>query len=233
MELIIHILLLFIVVNSILKMSFWKWWHVLIFSTISALFVLWSEQFAILQSKTQLYDFMQNSEALKNVAVLITIEAAINLAYSFVALRTQFGLKKRRRLMVLHWYPGLLIFPILFYILTQSIFVFAGIDFDKITYIIAISVFVTIPLLRKGIKYLIPETEFRLEIHFLVTLFVAFIGLLTTVNGNVTYVATEQDYNIRALVLAFSIFATTFLVGYIWNKYKWHFLQKKNNKISD
>lgn len=233
MELIINILLVFIVINSILKLSFWKWWHVLLFSIVSASFVLWTKQFAIEQSKTQLHDFFMNVDALKNVAVIITIEAAIHLAYSFAALRNQFGLKKKRKLMILHWYPGILVFPVMFYALTQSIFISSGVDFDAITYIFATVVLVAIPLLRKGIKFLIPESEFRLEIHFLVTLFVAFIGLLTTVNGNVTYAATEQSYNAKSLLLAFSIFIITFVVGYIFNKYKWQFLQKRaKNKIS-
>ncbi|MCK9448217.1 MAG: hypothetical protein M0Q41_04485 [Bacteroidales bacterium] len=230
MKLIIHILLLFIIVNSILKLSFWKWWHALLFSVGAAAFVVWTKQFAIMQSKTQLHDFMMNADMLKNVAVIITIESAINLVYSFTALSNQFGKKKKRKLMLLHWYPGILFFPVLFYLLTQAIFTFPGVDFDTLTFLLAMAIVVAIPLLRKGLKYLIPESEFRLEIHFLVTLFVAFIGLLTTVNGHVTYAATKQEYNPKALLLALIIFALTFFTGYLWNKHKWKFLQKRTKK---
>lgn len=106
MKLIIHILLLFIIVNSILKLSFWKWWHALLFSVGAAAFVVWTKQFAIMQSKTQLHDFMMNADMLKNVAVIITIESAINLVYSFTALSNQFGKNKKRKLMLLRWYLG-------------------------------------------------------------------------------------------------------------------------------
>ncbi len=233
MEYIIHILMLFIAINFVLKLSFWKWWQSLVFIILFSLFILWAKQFAILQSKTQLRDFMMNVDALKNLAVIITIESSIHLFYSFIVLSNKFGTKGKKWLMAFHWYPGLLIFPVIFYFLTQAIFTFSGVSFNTITYLIALLVLLAIPLLRKGIKILIPETEFRLEIHFLVSLFVAFIGLLSTVNGNVTYAATEQKYNVKTLILAFSIFAFAFFIGYAWNKYKWQFLKKREkHKIS-
>ena len=54
MELIIHILMLFIVINCSFKLSFWKLWQTVIYSLIAGLFVAGTWQYAILQSKTQI-----------------------------------------------------------------------------------------------------------------------------------------------------------------------------------
>ncbi len=53
----------------------------------------------------------------------------------------------------------------------------------------------------------------RLETHFLVSLFVCIIGLLTTVNGNVTYPAVDEPTNWRALGFAFGLFLVLFVLG--------------------
>ena len=50
MELIIHILMLFIVINCSFKLSFWKLWQTVIYSLIAGLFVAGTWQYAILQS---------------------------------------------------------------------------------------------------------------------------------------------------------------------------------------
>ncbi|MEO5108221.1 hypothetical protein ABH015_23800, partial [Bacteroides ovatus] len=76
MELIIHILMLFIVINCSFKLSFWKLWQTVIYSLIAGLFVAGTWQYAILQSKTQIADYLQNTEALQNMAIIITLESA-------------------------------------------------------------------------------------------------------------------------------------------------------------
>lgn len=230
MELIIQISMLFIVINCILKLSFWKWWQAIIFSIFCAIFVLWAEQYAIIQSKTQINDYLMNREALQDAAVLVTIESAICFAFCFAALRNLFGRKVKRWLLPLYWYPSFLLFPVLFYILTQSIFSLSGTDFDTVSYIIAGMVFIVLPVAAYGIKYLFPEKELRLEVHFLVSLFVAILGLLTTVNGNVTYAAAEEPINFKALGLSFALFIVTFLIGYAWNKVRWKITQRKQLK---
>lgn len=230
MEFIIQILMLFIVINCILKLSFWKWWQAVIFSAACAIFVLWAEQYAILQSKTQINDYLMNREALQDAAVLVTIESAICFAFCFAALRNLFGRKVKRWLLPLYWYPSLLLLPVLFYILTQSIFSLSGVNFDTVSYVMAGTVFIILPLAAYGIKYMFPEKELRLEVHFLVSLFIAILGLLTTVNGNVTYAAAEEPINFKALGLSLVLFIVTFLIGYAWNKIRWRIIQRKQLK---
>lgn len=230
MELIIQILMLFIVINCIIKLSFWKPWQAGVFGLVCAVFIIWSCQYAILQSKTQLADYLKNTKIMQDAAVLVTVESAICFAFCFAALRNMFGKKIKRWIQPLYWYPSLLLFPVLFYILTQIIFAMPGTNFTTISYLLATGVLIALPALSYLVRYLYPEKELRLEVYFLVSLFVCIMGLITTVNGNVTYAAVEEPLNIRALLLSLSLFVVTFLMGYAWNKVKWIIRQRKELK---
>lgn len=231
MELIIQILMVFIIINCILKLSFRSLWQSILFGAICAVFIIWAKEYAIMQSKTQIADYLKNRTALQNTAVLVTAESAICFAFCFAALKNMFGKRVKHWLMPLYWYPSLLIFPVLFYILTQTIFSLSGTDFDTIAYIISGITFVVIPIAAYGIRRLIPEDELRLEVHFLVSLFVCILGLLTTVNGDVTYAAVKEPVNFKALGLSLGLFIITFVIGYAWNKIKWSIRQKKKYGI--
>ncbi len=226
MEMVIQILVLFIIINSLLKLSFWKWWQTVIFAAITAVFVIWAQQYAIVQSKTQLQDYLLNRRALQDMAVLVTVESAICFAFCFAMLTDMFEKKRKLRIRFLHWYPNLLLFPVLFYLLTQAVFSFPGINFDTITYVFAGITFVAIPAASIGMKLLVREKELLLEVHFLVSLFIAILGLLTTVNGNVVYAAVKEPLDIKAITGAVIIFMLFFAVGFIWNRVKWRFGKK-------
>ena len=124
--------------------------------------------------------------------------------------------------------PSLLVFPVLFYLQTELVFSFPGTSFSAISYAFAAAVVVLFPLLCHLFRLLLPEKEMRLETHFLVSLFVCIIGLLTTVNGNVTYPAVDEPTNWRALGFAFGLFLVLFVLGALWNRIKWIVLQKRN-----
>ena len=91
-------------------------------------------------------------------------------------------------------------------------------------------VVIAIPLLSRLMKYLVPEDDLRLEVHFLVSLFICILGLLTTVNGKTTYAATEEALNWKAIILSIGLFVILFLIGFAWNKLKWPLLQRKELK---
>ena len=172
MELIIHILMLFIVINCSFKLSFWKLWQTVIYSLIAGLFVAGTWQYAILQSKTQIADYLQNTEALQNMAIIITLESALCFGYCVAFLRGLYGKKNLWWAELLRWYPSLLLFPVLFYYLTEAIFRLPGVDFSVTAWSLAGIVVIAIPLLSRLMKYLVPEDDLRLEVHFLVSLFI-------------------------------------------------------------
>ncbi|GAB6012764.1 hypothetical protein [Viscerimonas tarda] len=222
MEYILQILILFILISCLLKFSFWKLWQVALFGLVCAVFIVGTCQWAILQSKTQLTDFLYNTKIMQDGAVLITIEAALCFAFCFAELRAMSGIKKENRWKpLLYWYPGLLALPVLFYLQTQLIFGMPGTDFTALSYMLALAVFIALPLLSRFFKWLCPEKELRLEIYFLVNLFVCIVGLITTVNGTTTYATVKEPVNVKAVLLSLGMFAVFFMTGMLGHKYKW------------
>lgn len=231
MEIIVSILMLFIVIGSLLKISFNKFWYSMVIGAVAALFVVGTYQYATLQSKAQLADYLQNISIMQNIAVLVTIESLVMFAYDFLSLRRMVSRKTTRWFMqILSLFPGLLLFPALFFGLTQAIFSMPGIKFGMIAGLMALSVFILIPALTVGMKKLIPDEELRFEVHFVVTLFVTILGLVTTVNGHVTYAAIEQPVNWKAITTAIVAFTLAFLLGYGCNRLKWWLMKRVKDK---
>ena len=228
MEYIILILILFIFINTILKLSYWKWWQSVIFGFICGVFILFIYPIAISQSKTELAAYLNNPKVMQDLAVLVTLESIIYIAFCFMAMQQLYTRTIRRWVKLLFWYPGILVFPVLFYVLTNTIFNFPGVDFTTIAYTLAGGVFVLFPLLSIGIKWVLPEKELRLEVQFLISLFVTITGLISTENGNTVYSAVNEPSDIKALSVALGLFLLLFAVGYGWNKLKWRFKHKSD-----
>lgn len=221
MEYIIAVLILFILLNDMLKLSFWRWWQVALFSAILGVFVLVVTPYAAEQSKSELSSWLNNHKIMQNVAVLITIESVIIFGFAFMQLRQALGTKVKKHLMLpLAVYPGLLLIPILYFVLAQLFFALPGVSFSTVAYVLAISVFILFPLFSWGFTKILPEEELRLEVMFIVNLFVCIIGLITTVNGETTYAQVEQSFNIKAILSAIFLFLLLFIIGFVWKKYR-------------
>jgi hypothetical protein len=222
MQYIIQLLVFFILTGCLLKLSFWRLWQTVLFALLCAVFIIGTCQWAILQSKTQLSDFLNNAKTMQDAAVLVTIESAVCFAFCFAELRTIFGVKKEKWWKaLLYWYPGLLLFPVLFYLQTQLIFGMPGTGFTTLSYTLAATVFVALPIGARLIAAWYPERELRLEIYFLVNLFVCIIGLITTVNGNTTYSTVKEPIDIKAILISSGLFIVFFIAGILLNKVKY------------
>ncbi len=233
MEQVLFVLMLFVVINNAVKLSFWKWWQVGLFSLIAAAFVVVMYPYAILQSKTQIADYLQNTEALQNMAILVTAESAICFGFCVEYLRGVYGRKHPWWRRLLRWYPGLLLFPVLFYVLVELIFLMTGVSFTTTACMLAAAVLVLLPLFTRLMAWLVPESDLRIELHFLVSLFICILGLLSTVNGQTVYAPQDEPINWNAVLLSIVLFALFFAFGFVWNRIKFPLVQrlkKKRNK---
>lgn len=230
MEQIILVLMLFIVINCAFKLSFWKWWQAGLYSLLAAVFTVLACPYAILQSKTQIADYLQNVEALQDMAIIITLESAVCFSFCVTYLRGLFGKKNPWWAVALWWYPSLLLFPVLFYCLTELIFTFVGVPFSTVSYALAAVALAALPLLAKLVRYLVPESDLRLEMHFLISLFICMLGLLTTVNGKTVYAAVDEPVNWHAVALSVVLFVGLFLVGFVWDRLKFPLIQRWRNR---
>lgn len=224
---VIAILTAFIVINLVLKLSFWKVWQTALFGNIIFLFVWLSTDFASEQSQVTLEAMLNNPRVLSNITVLLTIETAVCMAFCFTSLRSIFKGKESRWNKILQWYPNLLIFPALFYILTQCIFYYAGVSFEQIAVGVGVISLVFIILGAFGIHKLLPEKDLRLELHFLVSLLITLLGLVSTANGQIIYVPQSEPINFKILGNTFLFFFLLFMAGFVFNKLYWKIKKTK------
>ena len=83
----LYLLLFCILINSVLKLSFWKFWHVLLFSLGVGVFLYGVSDFATEQSQLTISQWLSDTKVLSNMAVLVTIESVIGLFFCFISLK--------------------------------------------------------------------------------------------------------------------------------------------------
>lgn len=223
METVVLVIILLVCFNFVLKQTYRKLWMVGAISLLCALFVAFAWPWAIEQSKSQIQDWLNNPQLMLDTAVVLFIEVVIQMAYCLMAVHLMNTGKVRRRTLfiykLLRWFPGLLIFPVLFHIETQCMFWLTGMEFSTVAYGLAAIVFVVILLFTWAIRWLIPEKELRLEIFFLSNALIAILGIIATVNGR-TAVAGISEVNWAALACMAGLTLLFAIVGFILYRMK-------------
>lgn len=216
MDTIVWTLILLTAFNFLLKQTFWQWTAVGVAAVIAAAFVLLTWPYAIEQSKTQIADWLHRPELMLNTAVVLTVEVALQMAFCLLAVHVANVHPVSRRMMlayrVLYWFAGVLVFPVLFFGLTQLIFALPGISFRTVAWVFAGVVLLAVPLGRWFLRWLLPETELRLELLFLTNALVAILGIVATVNGR-TAVEGVASVNWAAFGGCVGIFIVGGLIG--------------------
>ena len=62
-------------------------------------------------------------------------------------------------------------------------------------------------------RYLLPEEELRLEVYFLVQLFVFILGIIASVEETIRTAPTESPIEWRGLVLTLGVAGVCFVLG--------------------
>ena len=78
-----------------------------------------------------------------------------------------------------------------------------------------------------GIRKLLPEKDLRLELHFLVSLLITLLGLVSTANGQIIYVPQSEPINFKILGNTFLFFFLLFMAGFVFNKLYWKIKKTK------
>ena len=202
MQTVVGILMFLVCFNFMLKQSYSKRWAVGAITIVLALFVGMMWPYAIEQSKTQIADWLANPALMLDTSVILSIEVCTQMAFCMLAVHMLTGgIAKTRTLWayrILRWFPGFLIFPVLFSLLVMVIFSFPGKSFATVAWITAAVVLVAIPLGTIGLRWLLPEKELRLELLFITNALTAILGIVATVNGR-TAVSGISDIDWTAL----------------------------------
>lgn len=210
METVVIIIMLAVALTFLLKLTFLPPAGMLAVCALAALFVGFSQEYAVSQSKTQIADWLADPQLMLDTSVLLTLDVAMQIAFCFLCSRRVSGERLPRwqetAYLVTLWFPGILIFPVLFSLLVEIIFAMPGMSFAMLGWSTAIGVLIAAPLLSLGLKWLLPDKDSRLELIFLVNLLTAALGVIATVNGRTATAGTAQvDWTALCGVLALII----------------------------
>ncbi len=227
METLVVVLMILITLSFVLKQSFGKPWTVLPITLVAALFTGMMWPFAIEQSRTQISAWLADSSLMLDVAVVLSIEIVIQMAFCIMSAEiSSEGLLPKRKIVlykILRWFPGILIFPVLFSALTYSVFAFPGNGFRLMAWTLAGLVAVLIPAGAWAFRKLIPEKELRLELLFIFNALAAVFGIIATVNGR-TAVEGISDVDWAAfggvVLIAFAGALLGWIFSMLYNKIK-------------
>ena len=195
METVVMIIMLMVSFSFLLKLTYHRLPGLLIMSLIPFIFLGLMHEYAAMQSKTQIAQWLEQPALMLDTSVLLTVDVAFQIAFCILMGKKICGKLSRRESILLNvtlWFPGLLIFPVLFSLLVEAVFALPGTDFAAIGWGCGIAAFILIPALAFGIRYLLPESDLRLELMFLVNLITAALGIVATVNGRTAAVGTDS-----------------------------------------
>lgn len=195
MEIVVLIIMALVCLSVLLKLTYHGWKGRIILSGLCALFIILSYEAATEQSKAQIADWLGQPELMLDMSVWLTIDVAFQICFCVLAAKAlSNSLSPTERIMKLIslWIPGILIFPVLLAILTETIFTMTGMDFLAIARTLGLTILILFPVLASFLKWMIPEKDIRLEMMFMINLIIAVFGIAATVNGRTAAVGTNE-----------------------------------------
>lgn len=231
MQTLILTLICLIIINFMLKETFRTLRSVILFSAVCAVFILFAWHSAIEQTTSQVAAWLANPALMLDTSVILSIEIALQMAFCFLTITINSSKKESNKTIwtykALRWFPGILIFTVLYATLVALIFSFPGVDFTTISYSFSFAILVGIPLGSYALRQLLPEKEIRLEIFFYSNLFIFLLGVVATVNGTVT-AANTQQVDWKATLITLILFVSISFIGWMGYIFKQHLLILKN-----
>ena len=148
METVILVLMLVVIFMTWLKLTFLKMWQIIVVAVICSLFIGLSWSYAIQQSRNEISEWLGNQRLMLDTSVWLTIEVFWQMAYCMLSGKLLYGETVSRRTIwiyrILRFFPGLLIFPVLFYLQIQVMYQISGVDFAIVSWSLALIVFVAV-----------------------------------------------------------------------------------------
>lgn len=230
METVVFVLMILVCFSFMLKQTYRKNRSVAVIAVVCALFTGLMWPYAIEQSKTQIADWLADTALMLDTAVMLTLEVILQMTFCMLAAHVQTSGPLRKRTLwmyrALRWFPGILIFPVLFSALVALIFAFPGVSFSLLSWSMAAGVLILIPVGTWLLRRVMPEKDVRLELLFLVNALIAVLGVVATVNGR-TAVAGMSEVDWSALAALVVIIVLGALAGFVAYRIK---LKKKAKK---
>lgn len=221
METLVLVMMILVCFSFVLKQTFHGVKEIMIISVLVAFFVGMTWPFAIEHSKTQIAAWIADQKLMLDMAVLLSIDVALTMLFCVhhVDLKTSEHVSRRKWVffIFLKYFPGLLVFPVLFSVLVMTIFLLPGVSFQVVAWVLAVVLLLLIPVFTYGLRWLLPERPIRLELLFLVEVLLGLMGIIGTVNGR-TAVAGFNSFDALSLFGVIAIVIVGMAIG--WGCYR-------------
>lgn len=179
-----------------------------------AIYVVLIYPYCTEQTKPGIEAYLSVRELRENLAIIISVEACLWITYCFLRLSMrEMTAKKRLFMCFIQYLPSPLLLLALFYGQTSLMLSLTGASFAGISYALAIGVFVLVPLFSWIFYRLLPEKELRLEVLFLLSLFVFVLGLITTVEGSIYAPPMDTGYSAYGILVSLGVSLICFILG--------------------
>lgn len=142
METLVLVMMILVCFSFVLKQTFHGVKEIMIISVLVAFFVGMTWPLAIEQSKTQIAAWIADQKLMLDMAVLLSIDVALTMLFCVhhVDLKTSEHVSRRKWVffIFLKYFPGLLVFPVLFSVLVMTIFLLPGVSFQVVAWVLAV-----------------------------------------------------------------------------------------------
>lgn len=156
METLVLVMMILVCFSFVLKQTFHGVKEIMIISVLVAFFVGMTWPFAIEQSKTQIAAWIADQKLMLDMAVLLSIDVALTMLFCVhhVDLKTSEHVSHRKWMffIFLKFFPGLLVFPVLFSVLVMTIFLLPGVSFQVVAWVLAVVLLVLTPVFTYGLR---------------------------------------------------------------------------------
>ena len=140
METLVLVMMILVCFSFVLKQTFHGVKEIMIISVLVAFFVGMTWPLAIEQSKTQIAAWIADQKLMLDMAVLLSIDVALTMLFCVhhVDLKTSEHVSRRKWVffIFLKYFPGLLVFPVLFSVLVMTIFLLPGVSFQVVAWVL-------------------------------------------------------------------------------------------------
>ena len=230
METLVLVMMILVCFSFVLKQTFHGVKEIMIISVLVAFFVGMAWPLAIEQSKTQIAAWIADQKLMLDMAVLLSVDVALTMLFCVhhVDIKTSEYVSRRKWMffIFLKYFPGMLIFPVLFSVLVMTIFMLPGVSFQVVAWVLAILLLFLIPVLTYGLRWLLPERPIRLELLFLIEVLLGLMGIIGTVNGR-TAVAGFNSFDALSLLGVIAIVIVGMAIGCGYYRIKMQRLSQK------
>lgn len=224
MTTLVYIVMLLCLLAVSAKLSLIGSWRTLIYGALLGLFAWLVMPWAIDSSRNEVASYLASLKARQYVAIWVTIECALVLAFAF----RQWSVSKspeelrhegrwasiKLRLMTPLWwlqkyYISLLVLPTLFFIETQVIYALPGVAFELSALLVALGSLLFFPLTALLFRWALPLRGMREELVLSLSILLCISALLSTTSEEILFAPMASS---RAPFILYLLALIVFLI---------------------